>query len=80
MAITTTKYLNMKFISSSDGSSKTIRLADPKDGLTDAEVQNLMNVAVSAHLFYTSKGALCDTVDSANVIDRNNNELFNLVP
>lgn len=79
MATTTNKYLAMKFIASSDGSSKIIRLADPKDGLTDSEVQNVMNAAVSAHLLYTSKGSLCDTVDSANVIDRNNDELFNLV-
>ena len=79
MAITTTKYLAMKFIASSDGSTKIIRLADPKDGLTNTEVQNLMNAAVSNQLLYTSKGALCDTVDSANIIDRNNDELFNLV-
>lgn len=79
MATTTTKYLAMKFIASSDGSSKIIRLADPKDGLTDSEVKNVMNAAVSAQLLYTSKGSLCDTVDSANVVDRNDNELFNLV-
>ncbi len=79
MATTTTKYLAMKFIASSDGSSKVIRLADPKDGLTDSEVQSVMNAAVSKQLFYTSKGSLCDTVDSANVIDRNNDELFNLI-
>ena len=37
MATTTTKYLNMKFIASSDGSSKIIRLADPRSDLTDTE-------------------------------------------
>ncbi len=79
MATTTTKYLNMKFIASSDGSSKIIRLADPRSDLTDTEVQNFMNSVVSSQLLRTSKGSLCDTVDSANVIDRNNNELFNLV-
>ncbi len=79
MATTTTKYLAMKFIASSDGSSKTIRLADPKTDLTQSEVQNFMDSVVSSQLLYTSKGSLVDTVDSANVIDRNNNELFNLV-
>ena len=79
MATTTTKYLNMKFIASSDGSSKIIRLADPRSDLTDTEVQNFMNSVVSSQLLHTSKGSLCDTVDSANIIDRNNNELFNLV-
>lgn len=79
MAVTTTKYLAMKFIASSDGSSKIIRLADPRDDLTDTDVQNFMSSVVSSDMLYTSKGALCDTVDSANIIDRNDNELFNLV-
>ncbi len=69
----------MKFIASSDNSTKILKLADPKPDLTSAEVQNLMNSAVSAKILYTSKGSLCDTIDSANVIDRNDNELFNLV-
>jgi hypothetical protein len=79
MATTTTKYLAMKFLASSDGSSKTIRLADPRDDLTDTDVQNFMDSTVSSGVLHTSKGSVCDTVDSANIIDRNDNELFNLV-
>lgn len=75
----TTRYLSMKFIASSDGSSRTIRLADPKAGITAAEVQAVMDEAVSGQLLYTSKGQLCDTVDSASVVDRNTEELFNIV-
>ncbi|WP_036226415.1 DUF2922 domain-containing protein [Mesoaciditoga lauensis] len=79
MAVTTTKYLSMKFVASSDGSSKIIRLADPRDDLTATDVQNFMSSVLSSNLLYTSKGALCDQVDSANIIDRSNNELFNLI-
>ncbi len=79
MASTEVKYLSMKFVASSDDSSKIIRLAQPKDDLTQEEVQNFMNSVVSGSLLYTSKGSLCDQVDSASVIDRTNNELFNLI-
>ncbi|WP_456399311.1 DUF2922 domain-containing protein [Mesoaciditoga sp.] len=79
MAITTTKYLSMKFVASSDNSSKIIRLSDPRDDLTSSDVQNFMNSVVSSNLLYTSKGSICDKVDSASVIDRSNNELFNLI-
>lgn len=75
----TVKYLSMRFIASSDGSSRTIRLNDPKEGVTAAEVQSVMDAAVADQLLYTSTGGLCDTVDSASVVDRSSEELFNLV-
>ncbi len=79
MASVETKYLSMKFVASSDGSSKTIKLNQPKDGITQSEVQDFMNSVVSGQLLYTSKGSLCDQIDSANIVDRTNNELFNLI-
>ena len=79
MAIATTKYLSMKFVASSDNSSKIIRLSDPKDGITSTDVKNFMDSVVSSGVLHTSKGSVCDKVDSANIIDRSNNELFNLI-
>ncbi len=79
MAVTTTEYLSMKFIASSDNSSKIIRLSDPRADITSTDVQNFMNSVVSSNLLYTSKGSVCDKIDSANIIDRSNNELFNLI-
>lgn len=53
----------------------TIGLNNPKDTLTSAEVQAVMDTIISRNIFLTSNGELTSKV-SARIIDTTTNELF----
>jgi len=61
------KTLYMRF-RNADGGLFTLSLPNPKDGLTDAEVNALMDQVISADLFNTSGGSLVSK-DSAYIED-----------
>lgn len=73
------KYLSMRWISSSDGSVKTLRVNDVKDNLTQQAVMDFMNEIASKTLLKSPKASLVDTVDSATIVDTTSSQLFNLV-
>lgn len=58
-----TKTLEMVF-RDAFGKETVIRLADPKDGLTQAEVQGAMDLIVSANIFATKTGDLVQTAEA----------------
>ena len=58
-----TKTLEMVF-RDAFGKETVIRLADPKDGLTQAEVQAAMDLIVSANIFATKTGDLVQTAEA----------------
>ncbi len=57
----------------SEGRSRTINLNDPKDNLTEQEVQTFMNSAIG--VFVPSDYQ----IDSAHIVDTTTQELFNLL-
>lgn len=57
------KSLEMVFRNNS-GKETTISLADPKDGLTKAEVDTLMQSILDKNIFSTSGGDLKESVES----------------
>jgi len=64
--------LQMKFIDV-EGKLRTISLIDPKDGITDAEVENAMNAIITANIFtYNFVKA-----DSAILVTKTEEELLN---
>ncbi|MCL4407404.1 MAG: DUF2922 domain-containing protein [Thermotogae bacterium] len=73
------KYLNMRWVNAQDGSTKTLRVNDVKNDLTQAEVMAFMEKIATANLLKTSKNSLVDTVDSATIVDTTSSQLFNLV-
>lgn len=58
-----TKNLEMVFRNNS-GKEATISLADPKDGLTNAEVQTLMQNILTKNIFTTTDGDLREIVEA----------------
>jgi|YelNatPaOPRAMG01_1025707.scaffolds.fasta_scaffold22092_4 hypothetical protein len=73
------KYLNMRWVNAQDGSTKTLRVNDVKNDLTQAEVMTFMEKIATTNLLKTSKNSLVDTVDSATIVDTTSSQLFNLV-
>ncbi len=73
------KYLNLRWLNSQDGSSRSLRVVAPKDSLTQQEVTTFMEHIATKGLLKTSKGSIADTVDSATIVDTTSTELFNLV-
>lgn len=64
-AITT---LQLSF-TNADGRTSSISVADPKAGLTAAEVQTAMQTIISKNVFSTSGGALV-AIASARLVSR----------
>lgn len=58
-----TKTLEMVF-RDAFGKETSIRLADPKDGLTQAEVQAAMELIVSQNIFETKTGDLVQAAEA----------------
>lgn len=58
-----TKTLEMVF-RDAFGKETVIRLADPKDGLTQAEVQAAMDLIVSKNIFTTKAGDLTQAAEA----------------
>lgn len=58
-----TKTLEMVF-RDAFGKETVIRLADPKDGLTPAEVQAAMDLIVSKNIFTTKTGDLTQAAEA----------------
>lgn len=58
-----TKTLEMVF-RDAFGKETIIRLADPKEGLTQAEVEAAMDLIVSANIFETKTGDLVQTAEA----------------
>lgn len=46
------------------GKNSTISLADPKDGLTQAQVQAVMQDIITRNIFHTSNGNLVEVVEA----------------
>jgi len=64
-AVTT---LQLSF-TNADGRTSSISVADPKAGLTAAEVQTAMQTIISKNIFSTSGGALV-SIASARLVSR----------
>lgn len=60
------KRLDMRFRNQA-GRLVTLRVDDPKDDLTAAEVQAAMQVIINANIFTSSGGDLVD-IDSARIV------------
>jgi len=68
------KDLEMIFINQA-GRNVTIRVADPKDGLTAAEVQSAMQVILNSNVFTSSGGDFVD-ISGARTVAREVVDLF----
>ncbi len=49
------KYLRLTF-SDDNGAKRTIRIKDPKDGLTSSDIQNFVNQIVGLNILLTKNG------------------------
>ncbi|AHF07260.1 hypothetical protein DESME_09630 [Desulfitobacterium metallireducens DSM 15288] len=74
MALATTQVLKMVFLTPLN-KQVTISLNNPKDTLTAAEVQGVMDTMIARNIFMTTNGELASKV-SARIIDTTTNELF----
>ncbi|WP_006716223.1 DUF2922 family protein [Desulfitobacterium metallireducens] len=70
----TTQVLKMVFLTPLN-KQVTISLNNPKDTLTAAEVQGVMDTMIARNIFMTTNGELASKV-SARIIDTTTNELF----
>ncbi len=70
----TTQSLRMVFLTPLN-KQVTLSLNNPKDTLTAAEVQGVMDTIIAKNIFITSNGELTSKV-SARIIDTTTNELF----
>ncbi|MEL1135912.1 DUF2922 domain-containing protein [Desulfitobacterium sp. THU1] len=57
MAITTTKVLRLTF-ATSGGKNLTITLPNPREDLTKAEIETVMDMILAKNIFFTSDGEL----------------------
>lgn len=73
------RYLNMRWISSLDGSTRTLRINNVKENLTKDEIMVFMEKVASTKLLQTSNGSEVDTIDSATIINTDSTQLFNLI-
>ncbi|SHJ28445.1 DUF2922 domain-containing protein [Desulfofundulus thermosubterraneus] len=74
MAVTTTQTLRMVFKNES-GSNFTISLDNPRDNVTAAEIEAVMDLIISRNVFLTGGGALVSKQD-VQIIDRTTNDLY----
>ncbi|MEN6565782.1 MAG: DUF2922 domain-containing protein [Veillonellales bacterium] len=73
MADTNTKSLEMVF-KSEGGKSVTVAVKEPKDGLTLAEVQTVMNTIIAKNIFTSTSGNLV-SIEEAQIRQLAINEL-----
>ncbi|HEU24275.1 MAG: hypothetical protein C0176_03050 [Mesoaciditoga sp.] len=73
------RYLNVRWISSSDGSTKALRVNNVKENITQEEIMAFMEKVATSQLLKTSKGSPVDTVDSATVVNTDSTQIFNFV-
>ncbi|SDI00976.1 DUF2922 domain-containing protein [Desulfosporosinus hippei] len=62
MAITTKKVLRMTF-SNAAGKAVTMSLNEPKEGITVAEIETVMDQIIAKDIFFTSGGGLMSKKD-----------------
>ncbi|WP_027717470.1 DUF2922 domain-containing protein [Desulfovirgula thermocuniculi] len=74
MAVTTTQTLRMRFRNEA-GSIVTLSLDNPRNNLTAADVQGVMDLIIAKNVFVTNGGGLVGKVD-ASIVDRTTNVLF----
>ncbi|AEG16844.1 MULTISPECIES: DUF2922 domain-containing protein [Desulfofundulus] len=74
MAVTTTQTLRMVFKNQS-GSNFTISLDNPRDNVTAAEIEAVMDLIISRNVFLTGGGALVSKQD-VQIVDRTTNDLY----
>jgi hypothetical protein len=74
VAITTTQTLRMVFKNES-GSNFTISLDNPRDNITAAEIEAVMDLIISKNVFQTGGGALVSKQD-VQIVDRTTNDLY----
>ncbi len=68
-----TKYLELRFLNEAGG-KVTIRVNDPKEGLTAEEVKTAMETIIDKNVF-SSRGGDLAAIDSARIISRETVEL-----
>ncbi|KGK91387.1 hypothetical protein DP73_03725 [Desulfosporosinus sp. HMP52] len=74
MAITTKKVLRMTF-SNAAGKAVTISLNQPKEGITVAEIESVMDQIISKDIFFTSGGGLVSKRD-IKIVDTTTEDLY----
>jgi hypothetical protein len=74
VAVTTTQTLRMVFKNQS-GSNFTISLDNPRDNVTAAEIEAVMDLIISRNVFLTGGGALVSKQD-VQIVDRTTNDLY----
>lgn len=74
MATTTKKVLRMTFTNTS-GNAVTITLPQPKDGLTTAQIEAVMDQIITKNIFLTSGGELIAKRD-VKIVDTTTNDLY----
>ncbi len=74
MAVTTTQTLRMVFKNES-GSNFTISLDNPRNNVTAAEIEAVMDLIISRNVFLTGGGALVSKQD-VQIVDRTTNDLY----
>lgn len=71
------KSLRMVF-EATDGSSFSISLNNPKDGVTTTEIEGVMDTIISKNIFQAAGGDLVSKKD-AKVIDTTTNDMYDPV-
>jgi len=70
-----TKKLELKF-ATSEGKNRTLAVNEPKENLTEAEIENAMNVIAGQDLFVDEGIILYQDVKSARYVTRTVEEVF----
>lgn len=74
MAITTKKVLRMTF-NNAAGKAVTISLNEPKEGITVAEIESVMDQIITKDIFFTSGGGLVSKKD-IKIVDTTTEDLY----
>ncbi|KLU66109.1 hypothetical protein DEAC_c21480 [Desulfosporosinus acididurans] len=74
MASTTKKVLRMTF-NNAAGNAVTITMPQPKDSLTAADIEAVMDQIITKNIFLTSGGELISKRD-VKIVDTTTNDLF----
>ncbi|MCB8818389.1 DUF2922 domain-containing protein [Desulfosporosinus shakirovi] len=74
MAITTKKVLRMTFTNAA-GKTVTMTLDQPKEGITSAEIETVMDQIISKDIFFTSGGGLVSKKD-IKIVDTKTEDMY----
>ncbi|MCO1600949.1 DUF2922 domain-containing protein [Desulfosporosinus nitroreducens] len=74
MAITTKKVLRMTFTNAA-GKTVTMTLDQPKEGITSAEIETVMDQIISKDIFFTSGGGLVSKRD-IKIVDTKTEDMY----